>query len=333
VKALTPLRGLAALAVLLCHAGVIAKGALGVDFFFILSGFVLMHAYGQMDTSLQAYLAFLKARLARIYPVHILVLVLLLMLPVWGQANFTFWGLVHSLLLTQSPWYSKCWNYVAWSVSAEWHAYLVFPFMATFIRSRSHSSLTAVLIACALVMSIVLGWAQVNQTQTPAVFLRLFPEFIAGMVLYRMQALVWFAGDSMFFGVVVTIVGAQILGLPDPVTVSLFPLLLLCSMKEDGLFGKILNLAPIRYLGEISYSVYMVQMFVQLVTLSLFRALFPSFPDWLANAFFVLSTILVAIPVSRFVEYPARAWLKNLAWHRVSLQISPVINTAAAQSH
>src|SRR5271165_7035382 len=118
MKALTPLRGLAALAVLSWHAELPPRGYLGVDLFFLLSGFVMMHAYGQMQAGMGAYLQFLKARLARIYPVHLLVLVLLLP-QLQSSPAFSLGGLLSSLLLLQSPWHSMCWNFCSWSISAE----------------------------------------------------------------------------------------------------------------------------------------------------------------------------------------------------------------------
>ncbi|HEX4113810.1 MAG TPA: acyltransferase [Stellaceae bacterium] len=318
MKALTPLRGVAAMTVLLFHAGLPIKGYLCVDLFFILSGFVLMHAYGQMAVSGRAYFSFLKARLARIYPVHLLVLVMLL--PMLGTPGFGAIGLIHSLLLTQSPWYTNCWNFASWSISAEWHAYLAFPFLAVAIRARSKPALVLILIGCGVVVSaamLVKGTA--NVTYTPAVFLRLFAEFVAGMVLYRLRGeLAGSARNFAWFGVAAAIVAAQIFALPDAVTICLLPGLLIYATKEDGAFYRILNLAPLRYLGEISYSLYMVHMVVVVVAYRLLPPL-GLIEHW---ALFVLGPVALAIPVSLFVEMPARQYFRQLKLP--SLQPIPV---------
>ena len=95
IPSLTGLRGIAAAWVLLFHIGLQARyvdpligqvlstvaggGFLGVDFFFVLSGFVIALNYSgdAAPTSVRSYLHFLKKRLARIYPVHVMVLLLL----------------------------------------------------------------------------------------------------------------------------------------------------------------------------------------------------------------------------------------------------------------
>src|SRR5690348_10816730 len=92
LASLTPLRGIAALWVVLFHfcwrfpaihpdryTGAVYKGYLAVDLFFILSGFVITHVYKEsfaLRVTAQRYRDFLKARVARIYPLHIAVLLL-----------------------------------------------------------------------------------------------------------------------------------------------------------------------------------------------------------------------------------------------------------------
>ena len=100
IAALTSLRGIAALTVLIFHTNTWNfRGYLGVDLFFLLSGFVLAYVYGQMELSRQTYCSFLKARLARVYPVHLLILVLILalMLPMIDtRPDFSTGGLLSS---------------------------------------------------------------------------------------------------------------------------------------------------------------------------------------------------------------------------------------------
>src|SRR5258705_5569923 len=88
IPALTGLRGVAAFWVVLFHMEwgssipIIEKGYLGVDVFFILSGFVLMHVYAGFETTDFDYVRFIKARIARIYPLHIFALLLLAVLVI-----------------------------------------------------------------------------------------------------------------------------------------------------------------------------------------------------------------------------------------------------------
>jgi len=92
LASLTPLRGIAALWVVLFHycwhfpavhadryTGAVYKGYLAVDLFFMLSGFVISHVYHgafALRVTGRRYRDFLKARIARIYPLHLTVLLL-----------------------------------------------------------------------------------------------------------------------------------------------------------------------------------------------------------------------------------------------------------------
>src|SRR5690242_12560766 len=83
IRSLTSLRFFAAMAIVLfhftsllpfdanAHTNFFLKCHLGVDFFFILSGFVLMHVYQDaFSNGIDASLPFYFRRLARIYPLH-----------------------------------------------------------------------------------------------------------------------------------------------------------------------------------------------------------------------------------------------------------------------
>src|ERR1700712_3139318 len=79
--ALAGLRGVAALVVVTWHASQvfgfqISGGYLSVDFFFLLSGWVLAHAYGARLTSTMSAWDFFRARLVRLYPVYLLTVAL-----------------------------------------------------------------------------------------------------------------------------------------------------------------------------------------------------------------------------------------------------------------
>ena len=92
LPSLTPLRGVAALWVVLYHycgtaqffpnlditphSYLISKGYLAVDMFFVLSGFVMAHVYRRAFSEGvgEHYRGFLMARIARLYPLHVFIL-------------------------------------------------------------------------------------------------------------------------------------------------------------------------------------------------------------------------------------------------------------------
>ena len=160
IRAFTGARAVPALAIVLFHYyeangyrgvpwfdGLVNKGFLWVEFFFALSGFVLIHAYGARAGGIftpRGFGKFLAARVSRIYPVHIAMLLVLLALeiilqatgwppnPTRGAATF-----VTNLLLIQA-WNihdNFSWNWPAWFVSAEFLLYLLFPFILLLRRA------------------------------------------------------------------------------------------------------------------------------------------------------------------------------------------------------
>ncbi len=172
---LTGIRGFAALWVLLHHLvtqypiinmvppwieTIANKGWLGVDLFFILSGFVISYVH-QKDfkerLSLNTYKRFMILRFARVYPVHIVTT--LLLVPIYLAANslfayssnldaFSLQKLFHAITLTNGVGISNSvgWNAPSWSVSAECFVYLLFPIATWLIFSKKMKIFTCLLI-------------------------------------------------------------------------------------------------------------------------------------------------------------------------------------------
>jgi peptidoglycan/LPS O-acetylase OafA/YrhL len=246
----------------------ITKGYLAVDLFFVLSGFVLAHAY-QDDfagkLSARAVGFFLWARLARIYPVHLFTIIPYL--SAYGRTEMVSGtSLVYNLLLIQSPWLTHLtWNQYAWSISAEWHAYLLFPFVAGFLRRCDRGS--AVAVACASLATLGAAvFAHTNSadiTFGPLVLARTIPEFLAGALAYRAYKDGWLASiwrtDAAFFVVAAAIIALAQFKAPDLAIITLLPALLLTAAHNTGRTKVWLNVRPLQRLGEISYSVYMAQ--------------------------------------------------------------------------
>jgi peptidoglycan/LPS O-acetylase OafA/YrhL len=130
-----------------------------VGFFFLISGFIL--AYNYADRPTLSKRKFYIARLSRVYPVYLLVL--LLSIPFlqleWqahSHADF-FTGLVLTPFGLQgwNPRLATFWNTVGWTLPAEFALYLVFPYILRFLRSHSHRLETP----ARLVAAILTLWA------------------------------------------------------------------------------------------------------------------------------------------------------------------------------
>ena len=133
-----------------------------VGFFFLISGFVL--AYNYADRPALSHRAFYVARLSRVYPVYLLVL--LLSLPFlkleWAAhshaAFFLGLGLTPLCLQAWSPWLATFWNTVGWTLPAELFLYGLFPFLLRFERSQRARLRTPLRIAGAILLLWVLGF-------------------------------------------------------------------------------------------------------------------------------------------------------------------------------
>ncbi len=168
---LTSLRFFAAMHVLAFHnhldvltdspsgiRNIIRAGYISVSLFFVLSGFILAHTYlGERETVSFNRRSFWIARLARIYPVYLVGL--LLAAPLVWEAHFNSgrpaWSAFKILVmggscctLTQSwiPPLAVVWNGPGWSLSAEAFFYLLFPFISPmFWRLNKRQTLIALL--------------------------------------------------------------------------------------------------------------------------------------------------------------------------------------------
>ena len=264
---------------------IVSKGYLGVEVFFILSGFILSHVYlPAAEEGRFHYGSFLWARLARIYPLHLICLatigVLGLAAVLAGRvidANIlSLPALVPNLLLVHAWGFAPVsgWNHPSWSISAEWFAYLSFPAFAWATIKLRHRPQTAVVLALILVFglnALFLWLAGFSLTRATIAWgaLRIVPCFAYGCALY----LVWRSGavqsrmaallGALFFGAAL-VIGAQ-QGAPDPALVAVAGglILFLASLPRTG--SKALSHPIFVYLGEISYSIYMVHALWDLV--------------------------------------------------------------------
>jgi len=324
------LRGIAALTVVMFHLArgsgdpsvptFFLRGYLGVDLFFVLSGFVLTHVYVESflsDSFWRSTGAFLWARVARIYPVHLFVTALLV--ACGGAAGFAGLDVLDNFLLILVPWPVPSINPPSWSLSAEWYAYLLFPFVIGGLWRCSGRAAAAICFALLLGLDILIvgrfgelreigsGWAALA---------RALPEFVVGALTYRafsdpQAASIW-RRDAAFLAVAATLALVVEFVPNDGLVVALLPLLLLAAVSNGGRVGRLLNAAPLRWLGDISYSLYLSQGIAFAVVLALAAtSLAPVLGLGGLRALAVLLTLAIGALIYRCVEAPCRALLRR----------------------
>lgn len=255
-------------------------GYLGVDLFFVLSGFILSYNYLPAFTRWDgpAYARFLGYRLARLYPVHLFTLALLVGLV--GAAalrgnlpasdGYSLSSLAQNLLLIQA-WFSQAhsWNGPAWSISAEWFAYLLFPLAAVAINRVSTAGKAvvgaAVSFAAMLAVFALRGFL-------PHALLQIGGEFLAGCFLGRAYLLGfrtqvrwdWVVGAALL-ALLAAIWGLVGLGWSLSLVAPLFGLLILSLALAQGRGVVWLGRPWLLFWGEASYALYMTHEVVHLV--------------------------------------------------------------------
>ncbi|MGE4323859.1 MAG: acyltransferase family protein [Sphingobium sp.] len=291
-EALDSLRGICACAVVLFHLQVTGGLAawplfrnawLLVDFFFVLSGFVIMASYGQRLANGFSPLAFMMLRLGRVYPVHIIMIAayaaiecvsLLLHLDVFtGRAAFTgsqsLPALFQNLALVQIFGLddSVTWNGPSWSIAAEIWTYLIVALGLTFMGMRFLLVMAAVVLIAPLILTAAgdkgLAWTYSWS------LVRCLYGFGIGMLAYQVHIA---RGErqsryaSLIEGAAaLACIGALMLIGPGPVEYAMPPLFactILIFAREGGVVSRLLCAAPMRALGLWSYSIYMVHTFV-----------------------------------------------------------------------
>jgi len=352
LPALTSLRGIAALWVVLYHfqdvlqavtplpgpvGHLIKQGNLAVDLFFLLSGYVLAYNYLDAPGLLERgrYTRFLLMRLARIYPAHLVGLlgvvpmvvaarVLGLSISDTGYSLSTF---LQHLTLTQAwvPWMGLSWNYPAWSVSAEWFAYLLFPWLAAGVR-RVRGPTASLLLLAGCTGLLVLS-ASTSQSTTPFhELLRVGLAFPTGVALFhatrglrvpaRLPPLVALASMG---GLVLALAWE---GAPPGVSFALFTVMLwaLASLGDGQL--RWLSARPLTWLGEVSYSLYISHALVQKLlneTLPAKALASHALPVRLLGlGLYAVLLLAAAYALWRLVETPARRAVKDALERRAA---------------
>ena len=370
---LTALRGIAALLVVIYHGNEIIapfiktdttfwfnKLYLMVDLFFILSGFIMCYVYEAYFTNSQEtgqVSGFLTARIARIYPLHVVTLTVCVgmvfltyamgkygYLGIVGVAVNDFRTLPAQLLLLHSAHVTKIftWNVPSWSISAEWLAYLLFPFLVKpFSKMNLPQTYTAIGMVLALYAGLILyispnrampfpflhAGADLNVTYDWG-FARGILGFVLGMSVYRLYVkniLKDFLGSGWFLaGIAVAYCIYTHFNLSDLAIPVLFAALLLSAVYGGKNTDAFLGNPLLQRLGDWSFSIYMWHIVLNSIVrnIQIWQMQQPPLvgpppaPDYfgLTNVWAIMVVYLCLVLVVgalsyRFIEKPSRNWI------------------------
>jgi peptidoglycan/LPS O-acetylase OafA/YrhL len=270
---------------------IISHGFYGVEVFFVLSGFVLSYRYYDpfKKIRLSEYGLFLKNRIARIYPAYFFALCVVFLFFLTGAltpfvthfGDYSFKYLFLNTAMMQA-WiflgYSKwSWNFPGWSVSVEWFLYLIAPVIFYLMNKRPEKISRIAILLVAYTLLCYFSYTDpkfFNLDSEKYGLIRGIAEFFIGSIFFTFlttlpQKNKWF--DVLTLMIVLIILACLLLRVnAEIVLIPIFLLIPLVTLS-NGFIKKFLSSKPLWYLGEISYSLYIMQFPFQLVSNNVFK--------------------------------------------------------------
>jgi peptidoglycan/LPS O-acetylase OafA/YrhL len=339
---LTSMRGIASIAIMFFHikhlmgrqipvlAWVIDNGYLAVDFFSILSGFILSYNYHSHFRSLHAseYYHFIAKRIARIYPMHLAVLLAFTVIPLMllltnrsiDVKQFGVYALVTKLLLVDAWGLGNefAWNAPSWFISAQFAAFLAFPFLIYTISRMRTTTLPLLLVALAAILAWIFyfsGLQSIGGKIDPYGLIRCNLEFSMGIVIFFIKQ-----KNNLYAGQLPRVIGygafgAFILFAAFGInnyfyTPLLFALIILSLTGYRGGVHRMLETRPLIYLGNISYSIYMTHCFTRDLMSMIFLENNQG-ASWMWIISYILVTLVLSSMAYKWIEVPGRKYLMS----------------------
>ncbi len=353
IRSHTSLRGVAALIVVLVHfrsffhssiypdeTWFLYKGYLWVDFFFILSGFILSYIYGLEQPArrtLSDITRYLIARFARIYPLHFISLLVIFLfftmisLVSWNKTGVfccLFDGslrdvesLIANLFLVHAwgMFNSVTWNLPSWSLSTEFFCYLIFA--ALLAMEGPIRKLALLGLSC--IVLLYYGFSLATSIDVDDNFrlsiIRAASAFSIGILLFLGRHMISDLSSKWLTFLQISAIAALLsslhYGVADVISIALMALIVLLTWEDRGWVCHWLGARYLHAIGIYSYSIYMWHYLIKFIAQE----------DWEAytglalqssatgSIIFVMFLTFMVIPISiwsyRSLEMPARKWV------------------------
>lgn len=315
-------------------------GYLAVDLFFVLSGFVMALSYHHTFASgfsATAYVRFLGRRIARVYPLYLAATLVGFLFIVLGWLRYTpgaqlGWALFANVFMVQAWGIVGSLDSPAWSISAEWAAYLLFPalLIPTMFRKPRWGWVSALICVgtlaglCALPPSLLQEYEpnhplNFNGYSLGLPLVRCISEFTLGILAFRVARSAFGRSitSSRWVGLALWLAIAILLMLPedDLAIVMLFPALIVSLSAGTHLPHRVLGSPLLELLGRLSYSIYLThKLLLGLLMWIYFRGRALGFAH--TSTYGAIVCIALTFPIAylayRTIEEPGRRWLRTL---------------------
>lgn len=269
-------------------------GYLGVEIFFVISGFILPYSMHKRKYELSNFGKFLTKRIIRIDPAYFVTIIISILLTLLARQPLQNWKsmIAHLGYLNEILGYDAA-SPVFWTLAIEFQFYLLIGLAFRLISSNSNIS-TLMFLSTVLAMSFVL-----NRAYLP----NWFGLFALGILLYRKKLNLISTQCYILSTVALLIFIGFRNGIPEALS-GIFALIFIIYFKTNN---KILGIKFVLWLGTISYSLYLIHWHLGRVRLAIFRhvTIIGQYES-LRLGFGILFTILSAWCLYIFIERPSQ---------------------------
>lgn len=345
IKQLAFTRFIAAIAVVFFHYGTalsqpiqdlflvfIKKGYVFVNYFFVLSGFVMIIAYSKMERI--NFVSFLQNRLARIYPIYLLSLLFIILIYFENKANFQdiFWNVL--MVQTWIPAKALTLNFPSWSLSVELFFYVVFPCLFNTIYKKFSLQFSLVFAFSIWVISQII-YVFLWKSTTTSWFVYSFEDYnylpllhLNSFIIGNVTGLIYLNWKSAPNNINVKLIGLIFfiyiclqyeLPIHNGLLSAFFAYGIYLFSKSTSFVTQFFSKNIFFLLGEISFGVYILQYPIFTIATS-FRVAKYFNLDLQKDVdliFLIKVIILLAVAVLSyyFIENPLRKLIRNLNSH------------------
>lgn len=302
------------------------RGWIFVEFFFILSGFIFSYVYLDKirKNGISELRGYAVSRFARLYPLHVLTLLLVLMLLVVNQGSFiyhdnTIKKFLLNLFFLQNGFFDTTFSFngPSWSVSCEILMYVLFFWIICKDASNRIAWFVGLFFLGQIIFKVGINLPVFNEQIAQALI-----YFFFGCLIFEISSWTVFNNRyvkmSLFIGIVLIYAipkwaGQEIYGSWEFVyAIFLFPALILLFSKSNTISRLSANDAC-RFIGDMSYGVYLLHYPVQFFILIINKRyeLKIDFSSPLTLLLYVTITLSVSSIIHYFFERPASKFLRG----------------------
>lgn len=308
----------------------IAKGWLGVDLFFVLSGFILAYSYQERFQVFRwaTFRSFLLRRFARVYPAHIFTLSALAAMVIVASSlgvfsdpenKYNFKELLSQVFLLHgiSSVEPRGWNVPSWSISSEALAYIVFPLLIIPIGrvkgAWANLGLLSGVLALSIGLALLLNDGSKFMLDFRFSWFRIISEFSMGLVLFNVASFLSPGKKYAYFAaasVLCIFLQGSVQGSFYDFMYLVYFMALILSLALAPSKG---NRSLATSFGEISYSFYLVHSLIIILLNQLIRrsSLLGQSP-LISICLFIVVSQSAAWVMYAYIETPVRSMIN--AW-------------------